>query len=178
MSAGDVMPDTEAFRARLEFVSTAQMSVDAQSALGSLTMNTFHLAGDAALIVVGTAFALVGYVIGYFIVILGLIFLSISQVAPFQRWLVNRYRGSLLNQPVTVNIDEEGLRFATPLASTTVPWATMTTIRTSDRSIVFLRGRSPLGYLPSAAFLHDAERTAFVEYARARITAKSAMSSG
>jgi hypothetical protein len=176
VSAGQLLPDTEPFRARLEFVSTAQMSVDAQSALGSLTMNTFHLVGDAALIVVGTAFAITGYVLGYFAVILGLIFLFVSRVAPFQRWLVNRYRGSLLNQPVTVDIAEEGLRFATPLASTTVPWATITSIRTNDRSIVFLRGRSPLGYLPSAAFLHDAERTAFIQYARVRISGKAAVS--
>jgi hypothetical protein len=72
----------------LEFVSSAQMSVDAQAALGSPTMNTFHLIGDTALILVGLAFALAGYVLGYFAIILGLLFLFVSQVAPFQRLMV------------------------------------------------------------------------------------------
>lgn len=162
---------TDDFRTRLEFVSTAQMSVDAQAAVGSPTMSTVHLVGDVALIVVGVAFAVVGFVIGYFFIILGLIFLFFSQVAPFQRWMIRRYRGSLLDQPVTVEISDEAIRFATPLWSTTMPWSTLTALRTSDRSIVFMRDRSPLGYLPAAAFAGPQERVAFIEYARGRIAA-------
>jgi ABC-type multidrug transport system fused ATPase/permease subunit len=154
---------------RLTFVTTAQMSVDARAALGSPTMQTVHLVGDIALIAVGAALAVAGAVVGYFFVILGLIFLFLSQVAPFQRWLVNRYRRSLLNQPVTVDIDDEALHFATPLATTTIPWSTITQLRATDRSIVFLRDGSPITYLPTAAFPTPADREALIEYARARI---------
>lgn len=160
--------ESAAARYHLEFVTTAQMSVDAQSAVGSPTMNTFHVIGDTAVIIVGLVFALAGYVLGYLAIIVGVLFLFVSQVAPFQRWLVNRYRGDMLGQAVTVDIDDSELRFASPLISTTVPWATITEVRASDRSVTFLKGRSPVGYLPAAAFASDSDRLAFVEYARRR----------
>ena len=158
---------------RLTFVTTAQMSVDAQAALGSPTMQTVHLVGDLAVVAVGAVLAIAGAVIGYFFVILGLIFLFVSQVAPFQRWRVTHYRRALLNQPVTVDIDDEALRFTTPLMTSAVPWSTLTELRTSDRSVVFLREKSPITYLPTAAFATPADREAFVEYARARIRTRS-----
>jgi hypothetical protein len=155
-------------RYHLEFVTTAQMSVDAQSAAGSPTMNMFHVIGDTAVIIVGLVFAFAGYVLGYLAIIVGVLFLFVSQVAPFQRWLVTRYRGEMLGQPVTVDIDDSELRFTSPLISTTVPWSTITEVRASDRSVAFLRGRSPVGYLPAVAFAGDSDRLAFVEYARRR----------
>jgi len=116
--------------------------------------------------VVGVVFALVGYVLGYLLVIFGVLFLFIGQATPFQRWLVTRHQGALLGQPATVDIDDDGIQFATPLTTSHVPWSTITSLRVSDRSIVFYRDRTAIGYLPAAAFNSDVERQAFVAYAR------------
>jgi hypothetical protein len=159
-------PQSGGYRQRLEFVTNAQMSVDARSAAGGMTMSTFHFVGDVVVIVIGVVFALVGYVLGYLFVIFGVLFLFLGQAAPLQRWLVRRHGGALLGQPVTVDVDENGMQFATPLTTSHIPWSTITSLRVSDRSIVFYRDRTPLGYLPTAAFNSDAERQAFVEYAR------------
>lgn len=172
------LDQSAATRYHLEFVTTAQMSVDAQSAVGSPTMSTFHLIGDTAVIIVGLVLALAGYVLGYLAVIVGVLFLFVSQVAPFQRWLVTRYRGEMLGQPVTVDVDDVELRYTSPLTSATVPWTTITDVRASDRSVAFLRGRSPVGYLPAEAFVSDADRLAFVEYARQRTANHGAATRG
>ena len=157
---------SDGFRHQVEFVTTAQMSVDARAAAGGMTMNTFHFVADIALIAIGVAFALVGYVLGYLFVICGVLFLVFGQAAPFQRWLVARHYGALLGQPVTVDIDELGLQFATPLTTSRTPWSAITSLRATDRSILFYRDRTPLGYLPAAAFKSDVERQAFVDFAR------------
>jgi hypothetical protein len=167
-------PQSDGFRQRLEFVTTAQMSVDAQATAGGMTMNTFHFVGDVVLIVIGVAFALVGYVLGYLFVISGVLFLFLGQAAPLRRWQVRRHRGALLGQPVTVDVDESGMQFATPLTTSHVPWSTITSLRVSDRSILFYRDRTPLGYLPAAAFNSDTERQAFVEYARGKAASSRA----
>ena len=166
--------NSDGFRQRLEFVTTAQMSVDARAAAGGLTMNTFHFVGDVALIVIGVVFALVGYVVGYLFVIFGVLFLLLGQAAPFHRWQVARQRGALLGQTVTVDVDDHGMQFASPLATSNVPWSTITSLRVTDRSIVFYRDRTPLGYLPAAAFSNDAERQACVGYARRKAASSRA----
>jgi hypothetical protein len=47
-------------------------------------------------------------------------------------------------------------------------------VRVSDRSIVFYRDRTPLGYLPAAAFNSDGQRQAFIDYARRRAASSRA----
>lgn len=169
---------TEFAHRRLEFVSTAQMSLDARSVNGSPRMNTVHLIGDLALIGVGVTFAIAGYVLGYLFVIVGILFLVFSQVEPVQRWLVTRYLGSLLGQPVTVDIDDESLRFASPLASTTIPWSTVTAVRSNETTVVFIRDRAVVGYIPASAFASNDERVAFVGYARAHVAGERPVSRG
>jgi hypothetical protein len=66
------------------------------------------------------------------------------------------------------------MQFATPLTTSRVPWSTITSVRSSDRSILFYRDRTPLGYLPAVAFRGDAERQRFVEYARQRAASSRA----
>jgi hypothetical protein len=168
------MPGSDAFPPRLQFVTTAQMSVDAQAAAGGVEMNTFHFVGDVVLIGVGVVFALVGYVLGYLFIIAGVLFLFVGQAAPFQRWLITRQRGALLGQPVTVDIDDDAMQFVTPLTMSRLPWSTITSARTSDRSIVFYRDRTALGYLPRVAFPSDAEWQSFVKFSRERAASSRA----
>jgi ABC-type multidrug transport system fused ATPase/permease subunit len=162
----------------LKFVSTAQMSLDARAVFGNPRLNTFHLIGDLAVIVVGIALAMAGYTIGSLIAIIGVLFLLFSQVEPIQRWLVMRRYGSLLGRPVTVEIDENGLRFTNDLLASQVPWSTLTAVRANERTVVFLRERAMLGYIPASAFSSDEERLEFVRYARDHVAGEPRVSRG
>jgi hypothetical protein len=163
---------------RLEFVSTAQMSLDARAVLVDLRLKTFHLVGDLALVVGGIAFGLAGYPLGYLVAIFGALLLVFSQIDPVQRWQVRRYYASLLGQPVTVGVDDTGLRFTNPLAASQVPWSTLTSVRSTDESVVFLRERAILGYVPVSAFRSKEDALAFVTFARERIGVERQVSRG
>ena len=79
-----------------------------------------------------------------------------------------RYR-SLLGRTTTVTIDTEGVRLENPLASSFVPWSTITQVRSNDQTVVFLHDSVMVGYVPSLAFGSSAAQMKLVTYARARI---------
>ena len=162
----------------LMFVSTAQMSLDARAVFGNPRLNTFHFIGDLALIVGGIGLAIAGYTVGSLLAIIGVLFLLFSQVEPIQRWLVTRRYGSLLGRHVTVEIDEIGLRFTNDLLASQIPWSTLTAVRANEQTVVFLRERAVLGYIPAIAFSSDKERLEFVRYARDHTAGKRRVSHG
>lgn len=155
----------------MEFVSTAEMSLDARAALGSPRLNAFHFVGDLALVIGGIWFGIIGYPLGFLAAIFGALMLGFSQVDPIQRWRIKRYYGSLLGRRVTVEMDEEGLRFTNDLGATQFPWPTLTSIRSNDKTVVFLRERAILGYIPASAFSSEDERIQAVKFARDHVAA-------
>jgi hypothetical protein len=168
-SKGQPLNGTGGTRWRLEFVSTAQMSLDARAVLVDLRLKAFHLVGDLALVIGGLGFGLAGYPLGYLVGIVGGLLLVFSQIDPLQRWQVDRYHGSLLGQTVTVEVDDTGLRFTNSLAASQVPWSTLTSVRSTDETVVFLRERAILGYVPTSAFRSSEDVLEFVTFARERV---------
>jgi len=162
----------------LEFVSTAQMLLDARSVFGYPRLNAILFVADLALIVGGIGLALGGYTVGSLIAIIGVLVLLFSQVDPIQRWLVVRKYGSLLGRRVTAEIDETGVRFRCELLASEVPWSTLTAIRTNEQTVVFLRDRSNLGYIPASAFSSDEERLEYVRFARDHVAGERRISRG
>ena len=160
----------------LAFVTTVQMSLDARAVVGNPHLNRFHLLADLALVVGGIGFGIAGYPIGLLAALFGVLLLLFSQVEPFQRWLIVRNHGSLLGQHVSVEIDDVGLKFSSVLAVTQVPWSTLTAVRTNESTVVFLRERAHIGYLPASAFRSDEERLGLVRFARDRIAGEPQVS--
>jgi ABC-type multidrug transport system fused ATPase/permease subunit len=154
------------------------MSLDARAVFGTPRLNAFHVVGDLVAIVVGIALAIAGYAIGSLIAIIGVLFLLFSQVEPIQRWLLMRRHGSLLGRRVTVEIDENGLRFTNDLLASQVPWSTLTAVRANERIVVLLRERAMLGYIPASAFGSDEDRLEVIRFARDHIAGERRVSRG
>ena len=69
-----------------------------------------------------------------------------------------------------MTIDDEGLRFENPLASSFVPWSSITAVRSNSQTVAFFRDRVLLGYIPSSAFDSPAAEARVVALAQARIS--------
>jgi hypothetical protein len=104
--------------------------------------------------------------------------LVFSQVDIFQRWQVNHDHGSLLGRRVTVIADETGIHYAGDLATTNIPWSTLAGVRSNEETVVFLRERALLGYVPASAFGSTDEQLQFVQFARAHITGERELRHG
>ena len=51
----------------------------------------------------------------------------------------------------------------------TIPWSSLTAVRADTKTVIFVRDRLLIFYLPADAFRSEAEQSAFVEAARERI---------
>lgn len=145
------------------------MSVDARAVLVSPRLKGFHLVGDVALAFGGLAIGVGGYPFGFLLAIFGILMLVFSQVDILHRWQVNRYYGPLLGRRVTILADEVGLHYASDLATTNIPWSTLTAVRSNEETVVFLRERALVSYVPASAFGSSGEQIEFVRFARAHI---------
>lgn len=167
-SDGQPVGNATGFRP-LDYVTTVQMSLDAQAVLVDLRLKDFHLVGDLVLLFGGLAIGVAGYPFGFLLAIFGVLLLLFSQVDFVRRWQVNRYHGSLMGRRVTVVADEAGLHYASELATSNVPWSTLTAVRSNEDTVVFLRERALFGYVPASAFESSDEQLEFVRFARAHI---------
>ena len=68
-----------------------------------------------------------------------------------------------------MTIDDEGLRFENPLASSFVPWSSVTAVRSNSQTVAFFRDRVLVGYIPSAAFASPAAQAKVAAFALTRI---------
>lgn len=50
-----------------------------------------------------------------------------------------------------------------------VPWSALTAVRSNARTVIFVRDRVLLGYLPASAFASPADQADIVRFARERI---------
>ncbi len=48
-----------------------------------------------------------------------------------------------------MTIDDEGLRFESPLGTSLVPWSSITAVRSNKETVAFFRDRVLMGYIPS-----------------------------
>jgi len=82
--------------------------------------------------------------------------------------LAVRFR-SILGRTTEVRIEDDGLHYANPLATSFVPWSSITNVKSNSQTVVFLRGRLLMTYLPSIAFESAVAQAEAVAFARERI---------
>jgi hypothetical protein len=63
------------------------------------------------------------------------------------------------------------LGFANSVASTFVPWSSLTSVSSNDKTVAFIRDRVLMGYIPSSAFASIREQAEIVEFATLRVAA-------
>jgi hypothetical protein len=151
------------------WVTSARLILDARAVLGNPRLDMAQFAVVLALVIAGMAGAVAGYVIGSFVAIFGVLFLVYSYVEPILIWRIKRRRGSLLGQPLTVVVDGSGLRSTSEFCSGQILWTAVTSVRSTDRIVLFMRGPATLAYIPAAAFASATERAEVVAFARSRL---------
>jgi len=164
------MGSEDAERHELRFVTSAAASADAR-ALANVGLARIDLLVDvAALVFAGAAIALGFVLLGIAVAVVAILPLLGSVSHPFQRALIAWRFGSLLGKPTTVTMDGEGVRFENEVASTFVPWSSVTDVRSSSRTVALFRDRVLLGYVPASAFASPQAQARVVAFARARAT--------
>jgi hypothetical protein len=153
------------------FVTTAELSLDARALRANPRLNAFWTVMLGLEILLGAAVAVQGFVVGWFFVILGVLFYLYSYVEPVLLWRIRRRQRDSLGREVTVSIDDVAVHFGTSVMSSDVPWSSFTAIWVKPRIVVFMRGRRPMAYLPASVFASADERDEVIAFARARIAA-------
>ena len=154
----------------LTFETSARASADAH-ALSHVGLAQFDLIADVAALILGTWLLAQSSIWGVALLVISALSLIGTRWHPFQRWLIVRRFGSLLGQRTRVTTADAGVTFTNALGSSTVPWASMTAVRSNERTVAFFRGRLLLGYVPAEAFTGPEAQATFVAEAGARIGA-------
>lgn len=122
---------------------------------------------DLLAVIVGAISVNQGYEIGFVLLIGGLVFLVFGQ--RIQRMLLG-YRGrSMIGKVTNVTVDDDALHAANELATMSIPWSSLTELRSDAKVTILLRDRLLVFYMPANAFPSATERSGFEAFARTRI---------
>ena len=161
-------PDGQALR----FQTTAKASADAH-ALAQVGVARFDLIVDGAALLLSVVLLATGNVLlGVAVIVIAGLSIAGSRFHPLQRALISVRFRSILGQTTEVTIEDGGLRFVNPLASSFVPWSSINAVRSNSETVAFFRDRVLLGYIPSIAFESPAARSKVVAFAQSRIAAR------
>jgi hypothetical protein len=153
----------------LRFQTTAKASADAH-ALANVGLARVDLIVDGVAVVLALVLLATGNVLlGVAVIVIAGLSLAGRRFHPLQRALISIRFGSLLGQMTEVTIEDEGVRFVNPLASSFVPWPSINVVRSNTQTVAFFRDRVLLGYIPSIAFESSAEQSKVVAFAQSRI---------
>jgi cell division protein FtsW (lipid II flippase) len=120
--------------------------------------------------VAGVVIAIAGYPdFGTWLVFMGVALLGMTWMGFMDRWLNRAVGRGIVGGTSTLVAAEDGLHFDRPIGSGVIPWSALTAVRIGPTSIVFQRDRVMASYVPTSAFGSEAERDAFVDYARTHI---------
>jgi len=150
------------------YVTTLDAALDARSLYRS-RMASIDRVVDVVAVVVGAAFVVSGYPIGSILLIAGAAALVFGR--RLRRWILGRRGRSMFGHQTTVRVDPQAIHITNDLGASTIPWTSMTQVRSDARTVIFLRDRLLVFYMPAAAFGSAAEQTTFVDSARTRIAA-------
>lgn len=152
--------------------------LDAQTLFNGRLIRIQLLAG--ALLVVGTVIiaAVGGGFVGWIFAIVAVVAVAATFTEIPQRWLLARNARSLLGKRVDVTIGRDNLRFSSELATTDVPWSSLTAVLSNVRTVVFVRDRFHFGYLPASAFDSATDMARFTRFAQERVASASRVSDG
>lgn len=162
----------------LRFTTTAKASADAR-ALAQSGLARLDLVVDSAALLFAVFLALNDAVpLAAVVAVIAVLSLVGGRFHPLQRALLAVRFRSILGRATEVRIDDEGLRYSNPLATSFVPWSSITTVKSNSHTVAFLRGRLLITYLPSIAFESAAAKADAVAFARERIALANHAKSG
>ena len=161
------MADRRGFE--LDFEITTAHLVDFLR-LRQQTLNRVGAIVAVGLVVAGVYFAFTGdRVLGAFEIIVGVLMLITSQTTIFDAWRVKRAGRSVIGTRAQLKAEEDGITIQNAGVASHIDWTAVTDLKVNDRIIIPMRGRLPVGWLPSDAFASTAEREAAIAYMRDHI---------
>jgi hypothetical protein len=155
-------------RYRIHYIVTGETATDAAKLAYRSLYRWIRLGGAA--VIVTSALLFIGGLTVFAVILL---FLSVASLLiatdPVQRWFTRREGRSIFGSTLELEIDDDGLHASGITGSGVVPWSGMTEVRQDARTVLFMRDRIPIGYIPSAAFESPAQRAEIVEFALGRV---------
>jgi hypothetical protein len=156
-----------------QFVTTVQASLDARAVSYDARLNRLDLIAGALALLIGLGLAASGYLFGLVIAIGAVLFFISRRLQPIQRWLIARDGRSLLGKRTEVTVGTDGFQFSNEVATSYVPWSSLTAVRSNTRTVLFLIDRVIAGYIPASAFSSPDEQAEVVRFVEDRIADES-----
>jgi hypothetical protein len=107
--------------------------------------------------------------LGAFEIIVGIGMLITSQTRVFDSWRVKRSLKAIIGTRAQFHVDESGIHIENAGQKGEADWSAITELKVSDAIIIPMRGRLPLGWIPTDAFASAEARTAALEFMREQI---------
>lgn len=135
------------------------------------TMNLVGLALGVGMVALGIwiAFIYESFVDGSVPVLLGLATAFAAQTRFLDAWRVRRNARGILGTGALLQFGEDGLIAKLATGEGSVPWSTVTRTRSSDRTLVFMRDRLTVAWLPTRVFVSAEQRESFKSFVAAHL---------
>jgi hypothetical protein len=149
-------------------------SFDTGMAAGKLlqarVLRAYYLLFGAGL-AFGAFVSLYDLVVGLFIVFFNAFMLISTRLDVLDRLFGRRRFRSVLDQPIELDIGDDGILWRGPQGTFDIPWSSLTDVRSNEKTVIFVRDRIISAYAPAASFASDAERAEVIAYSRDQIAA-------
>lgn len=155
----------------IRYEITAQGAVDANRTAQARFLTGYRLVCLVAIGVAGLIAATLDLGLGLTIAVVASLLLATTATTALDRLLVRRNARSVLGGTTELSLDAQGITFSSPLSSGTMPWSSLTTVRASERSIVWMCDRLFLAWAPTSAVGTPEDVAAVVAFSRERIAA-------
>ena len=163
------MTDNAASGFDLDFEIRADHLVDFLR-LRQATLNRVGGIIAIALVAVGVYFVSQGdRPLGAFEIIVGSGMLITSQTRIFDSWRVKRSAKAIIGTRAQIQVDESGIHIENAGQQGSAEWSAITELKVSDATIIPMRGRLPLGWMPTDAFPSAEFRYAKIQFMREQI---------
>ena len=154
----------------LDFVITAEHMV-AFLRLRQQRLNRVGGIIAIGLVLVGLYIAWNGdRLLGAFEIVIGTLMLITSQTTLFDSWRVKRAARAVIGTRAQLKVDESGIDVRNAGKSNKVEWESITNLKVSDRIIIPMRGKLPVGWMPSDAFESEEARDEAIIFMADHIT--------
>jgi hypothetical protein len=157
----------------IRYTQSFDTAVEAGKFLQARMFRTYYLVFGAGL-AIGALVSLGNPFVGLFILFFSALMLLTTRLDVLDRLFGRRRARSVLDQPIKLDVGDDGILWQGPQGTSHIPWSSLTEVRSNERTVIFVGDRLLLAYAPAASFASAAEQAEVVAYSRDRIAAVKA----
>ncbi len=152
----------------IRFTQSFDTAVEAGKFVQARLLQTYYLLFGAG-IAIGALASVLDLYWGFFVLLFSGLMLLMARFYVWDRLFGRRRVRSLLDHPIELDIDSDGVVWHGPTGTSHIPWSSLTDVRTNERTVIFVRDRVLVAYAPTSAFASAAELANVVAFSRDRI---------